>query len=152
MTYPSVFEEKVVQQLKARIDKLSPETKPQWGVMNASQMLAHLSVAYDVIFSDRKPRYNFFMKLMMKWVIKGIVVGDKPYKKNSRTAPNFLIADEREFETEKSKLLDHLNKVQQQGSSHYDGKENPSFGPLTVNEWNNLFYKHLDHHLRQFGV
>ena len=34
----------------------------------------------------------------------------------------------------------------------FEGKESNSFGPLTKGEWNNMFYKHLDHHLSQFGV
>lgn len=152
MPFPSVFDEKVVQQLESRINKLTPETLPQWGKMNVSQMLAHVNVSYHVIQSDKKPKYNFFMKLMMKWIIKGIVVSEKPYKKNSRTAPNFIITDERDLGEEKEKLIANLRKVQQQGASYYDGKENPGFGTLTLNEWNNLFYKHLDHHLKQFAV
>jgi len=78
--------------------------------------------------------------------------GPKRYKKNSRTAPMFIISDKREFDTEKQRLIDHLKKTQQLGVAHFNGKESHSFGALTSKEWNTLFSKHLDHHLQQFGV
>jgi hypothetical protein len=91
---------------------------------------------------------KFFLKLF----IKSVVVGEKPYQKNGRTAPQFVIADEREFEKEKSKLVNYIHQVQKLGASHYEGKDSNSFGPLKSSEYNNMFYKHLDHHLNQFGV
>ena len=56
------------------------------------------------------------------------------------------------FEEEKEKIIDYINKTQELGATHFDGKESHSLGKLTINEWNNLFYKHIDHHLNQFGV
>ena len=89
---------------------------------------------------------------MLKSFVKQGVVGPKPYPRNSRTAPVFVIADERDFAKEKQRLTDFLIKTQTLGAAHFDGKESPSFGALTKEEWNTLFYKHLDHHLTQFGV
>ena len=81
-----------------------------------------------------------------------MVVGPKPYKKNTRTAPIFLVEGPRDFEKERQRLLDHLDKTQKLGTAHFHQKESHAFGPLTEKEWNTLFYKHLDHHLQQFGV
>ena len=81
-----------------------------------------------------------------------MVVSEKPYSKNGRTAAQFIIADERDFETEKKRLIDFILKTQKLGEKYFDGKESHSFGVLTSNEWNTSFYKHLDHHLTQFGV
>ena len=89
---------------------------------------------------------------MLKLAVKKSVVGPKPYPQNSRTAPAFLITDKRVFETEKSRLLSYINRTAELGEKHFDGRESLSFGALSVDEWNTLFYKHLDHHLRQFGV
>ncbi|MDO6425067.1 hypothetical protein, partial [Saccharophagus degradans] len=77
---------------------------------------------------------------------------DKPYKKNGQTAPEFVIKDNRKFETEKKRLIDYINKTQQLGENFFEGKESLSFGVLTIKEWNTMFAKHLDHHLNQFGV
>lgn len=81
-----------------------------------------------------------------------MVVGDKPYPKNVPTAPAFLIKTDRDFELEKKRLVEFIRRTKQQGEQYFDGKPSHSFGPLTIKEWKTLFYKHLDHHLTQFGV
>lgn len=115
-------------------------------------MLAHCSVAYDMALTDKYPISGKFKTFMISMFAKNQVVGEKPYPKNGRTAPEFLITDEREFATEKEKLLGNLKRTNELGSKHFEGKQSVSFGRLTTNEWNMLFSKHLDHHLSQFGV
>jgi len=92
------------------------------------------------------------VKFMLKAFVKKGVVNEVPYKRNLRTTAQFIIADERDFEAEKATLLDYIKRTQELGTDHFEGKENMSFGAMPVEEWNNLFYKYLDHHLRQFGV
>ena len=92
------------------------------------------------------------MRLILKWMVKPTVVGETPYRHNSRTAPQFLVSSEKDFEREKVRLIDYIRKTQSLGAAHFEGKESNSFGPLSSLEWNNMFYKHLDHHLRQFAV
>ena len=89
---------------------------------------------------------------MLRAFVKKLVVNDKPYKRNSRTAPEFIITDSKYFETEKNRLETYINKTVQLGESAFDGKVSHSFGALNKEEWNNMFYKHLDHHLSQFAV
>lgn len=84
--------------------------------------------------------------------VKNIVVNETPYKKSGQTAPEFIIKDEKNFETEKNRLIGYITKTQQLGGAYFEGKESHSFGSLKTAEWNNMFYKHLDHHLTQFGV
>ena len=62
------------------------------------------------------------------------------------------MSDDKDFETEKRRLIDYLRRTQELGENYFDGKESLSFGRLNKQQWNNMFYKHLDHHLRQFGV
>ncbi|MCH5683332.1 hypothetical protein LWM68_02995 [Niabella sp. W65] len=52
----------------------------------------------------------------------------------------------------KKRLISYLIKTQELGGTYFEGKESHSFGALTQTEWNNMFAKHLDHHLTQFGV
>ncbi len=148
----NIFEEEVYKEILARIDSLSHETQPQWGKMDVGQMLAHCSVTYDGIYDNNQPPVKGFKRFLLKLVVKNIVVGEKPYKKNSRTAPQFLIVDERDFNVEKERLVNYLGRTHELGTAHFDGKESHSFGALSKQEWNNMFYKHLDHHLNQFGV
>lgn len=135
-----------------RINQLSPTSERRWGKMTVAQMLAHCNVTYEMVYEARHPRPNAFMKFILKNLVKTKVVNEEPYKQNSRTAPQFIIKDDKNFEQEKTRLIDHISKTQQLGEAHFDGKESHSFGPLTKAEWNNMFYKHLDHHLKQFGV
>jgi len=148
----SIFDQKDVKELIGRINQLTPATQAQWGKMNVSQMLAHCVVAYDMTFTDKYPKPNFMMKFIIKLFAKSAVVGPKPYPKNGRTAPEFIISDERDFEKEKKRLVDYINKTLEVGAEKFHMRESHAMGKLTTQEWNTLFYKHLDHHLTQFGV
>ena len=148
----NIFTKPVADEVVGRINNLNNTTQPQWGKMNVSQMMAHCNVAYEGVYTNMHPKPNAFVKFMLKAFVKNAVVSEKPFKKNGKTAPQFLIADERDFEVEKKRLVDFIEKTQELGEAHFDGKESASFGVLSKDQWNNLFYKHLDHHLNQFGV
>lgn len=135
-----------------RINKLTPDTQRKWGKMTVSQMLAHLNISYEMIYESNHPKPNFLMKFILKSFIKGMVINDQPYKRNGKTAPAFVIKEDKDFETERTRLINYIDKTQELGVAYFDGKESHSFGVLNISEWNNMLYKHLDHHLSQFGV
>jgi hypothetical protein len=147
-----LFDPQVTAELIARINQLKPESPALWGKMSVDQMLAHCCVAYDMAFTYKYPKPNPIMRFLLKTFVKKGVVNEVPYKKNIPTAPAFVIADRKNFEEEKNRLIHYLEKTAALGRSHFEGKESLSFGPMTAQEWNNLFYKHLNHHLNQFGV
>jgi len=152
MALPNIFSKEVSEQIINRINQLTPQTQAKWGKMNVAQMLAHCNVTYEMLYENKHPKPNAFLKLFLKAMVKNTVVNEKPYGNNSRTAPAFLIVDERVFENEKSRLIAYINKTQELGEKHFEGKESHSFGNLNSNEWNNMFFKHLNHHLSQFGA
>ena len=153
MALPNIFTQSVSDKLIDRINHLTSTTTPAWGKMSVSQMMAHCNVSYEMAFEDKHPKPNFFMSFVLKTFIKKALVDDvTPYKKNSPTAPAFIIKEEKNFEIEKKRLIDYLKKSVELGEEYFDGKESLSFGKMSVTEWNNLFYKHIDHHLMQFGV
>lgn len=149
---PNIFTEQVSNQVIERINNLNENSQPKWGKMNVSQMLAHCCVTYEMVYEDKHPKPNFLMKFILKAFIKDVVVNEKPFKQNSQTAPAFLIKTDKNFQEEKERLINFIKKTQQLGENYFDGKESHSFGKLNKNEWNNMFYKHLDHHLNQFGA
>lgn len=149
---PNVFNPQDTAALIGRIQQLTPASQPLWGKMNVAQMLAHCNVTYEFIYEDKHAKPNPFARFLLKLFVKNTVVGDKPYKKSTQTAPAFRVSAEQDFEKEKNRLIQYINRTQQLGEAYFDGKESHSFGPLTKKEWNNMFYKHLDHHLKQFGV
>lgn len=152
MAYPNIFKKEVSDTLVARINSLKHSTPALWGKMTVSQMLAHCNVTYELIYENKHPEPNFFTKLILKAFVKKLVTTEMPYKQNSPTAPSFLIKEDKDFETEKKRLIDHIYKTQQLGEAHFDGKKSHSFGNLNKDQWNAMFYKHLDHHLRQFNA
>ena len=152
MDNPNIFTKEIADQIIARINNLTNETPAKWGKMDVAQMLAHCGVTYEFIFTDKHAAPNPFLKLIIKLFVKNTVVGNKTYKANNPTAPAFKIVDKRIFATEKDALINYILKVQELGEKYFDGKKSHSFGVLNANQWNNMFYKHLDHHLKQFGV
>lgn len=148
----NIFETTTTHEVIQRINNIKPTSQPLWGKMNAAQMMAHCCVAYEMVYENKHKAPNIFMKFILKTFIKDSVVGPKPYKKNSQTAPVFLIKDERDFDTEKNRLISYIKKTQELSEGFFDNKESLSFGKLSKDEWNVMFYKHLDHHLGQFGV
>lgn len=149
----NIFEKEVSDEIINRINQLSNTQNPLWGKMSVDQMLAHCNVTYSYTYEpEQYKKPNVFKRFLLKNLVKGIVVGQKPFSKNGQTAPDFIINGNKNFDSEKSKLIENIIKTQQLGESYFDGKENFSFGIMTKQEWNTMFYKHLDHHLNQFGV
>ncbi len=152
MALPNIFTTSVSKDVISRINKLSNTTPAQWGKMNVTQMLAHNNVTFEFAYEEKHNKPNFFMAFILKNLVKGGLTNEKPYKKSASTAPEFIIGDDRNFEVEKKRLIEYINKTQQLGENHFEGRVSMIFGPMTATEWNNLFYKHIDHHLTQFGV
>ena len=149
----NVFDAKDAQEYINRINNLTPETQRKWGKMSVDQVLAHLNVAYDLTFTPEKfPKPSFIAKYLLSRFVKPKITNEIPYKQSLPTSPAFIIADERNYEEEKAKLIGNIQRVQQLGREAFEGKENINFGKMTAQCWNNMFAKHLNHHLDQFGV
>ena len=149
----NVFDAKDAQEYINRINNLTPETQRKWGKMSVDQVLAHLNVAYDLTFTPEKfPKPSFIAKFLLSRFVKPKITNEIPYKQSLPTSLAFIIADERNFEEEKAKLIGNIQRVQQLGREAFEGKENINFGKMTAQCWNNMFAKHLNHHLEQFGV
>lgn len=149
---PNIFTKEVSDSIINRIYNLRADSMPLWGKMSVAQMLAHCNVTYEMTFTDKHAKPAGFKKFILKTFVKKFVTSEKPYRKNLGTAPQFIINDGKDFEQEKADLIGYVRKVQQLGEKHFHNLESHSFGRLTSQEWSNMFYNHLDHHLRQFGV
>jgi len=152
MALPNIFTPQVTDEIIHRINQLSPASNAIWGKMKVAQMLAHCCVTYEMLYENVHPKPGTFMRWILKRFVKDTVVSEKPYSKNNKTAPAFMIKDEREFEKEKARLIAYLVRTKELGEKHFDNAPSHSFGKLTITEWNNMFYKHLNHHLTQFGA
>jgi hypothetical protein len=62
------------------------------------------------------------------------------------------LPDEREFAAERERLLTLTERFVRNGAGFAGQQAHAFFGKMTGAEWGELTHKHLDHHLRQFGV
>ncbi len=152
MALPNIFSKEVSETIISRISQLTTVSQPKWGKMSVAQMLAHCNVTYELVYEDKHPKPNAFVRLLLKLLVKNKVTDESLYQHNVRTGPQFIVKETKDFEVEKNRLINYITKTQQAGESNFDGKESYSFGPLNKTQWNNMFYKHLNHHLLQFGV
>ncbi|MEO6583456.1 MAG: DUF1569 domain-containing protein [Ferruginibacter sp.] len=147
----NLFETDVYNESVKRINDLTPESKSRWGKMNVGQVLAHCKAAFMVPLSEKRlPR--LFIGRIFGPFIKAKLYNESPWKKSLPTAPSLKIIDERDFNIEKNELLELVDKFYAAGPTGISKYPHPVFGKFTPEQWGKSMYKHLDHHLQQFGV
>ncbi len=147
----SLFDPADREALCRRFASLEPGAQRHWGRMEPAQMLRHCAIAMEDGLGARQVKQAFLGKLVTPF-IRGQVFGEKPFRRSAPTDPTYVVSDPRDFEAERSRLAVLIDRLVQQGVSKTDGLVHPFFGRLSGPEWGRLVYKHLDHHLRQFGV
>lgn len=147
----SLFEREALDEVLARIEKLQAASPRQWGKMDVAQMMAHCSATFEVA-SGRVVLPRMFIGRILGPIAKPGFTNDKPFSKNGPTHPTFVIADQRDFVREREQLKDLVRRFHEGGEEKCTRHPHAFFGSLTPREWGIGMYKHLDHHLRQFGV
>ncbi len=147
----SLFDSDTHQEVLHRIEKLDEKRQPLWGKMNVTQMMRHSQKPLQVAngkLALKKP--NPVMRFIFK-LFKKNMYNDKPWKHNLPTAKEFVIRDTEDFKIEKERLISDLHEFGKK-STNLHWPEHPMFGKFTTEQWGKIQYKHIDHHLRQFGV
>jgi hypothetical protein len=149
MEVKNLFDPSVKKEILDRINKLTSQTQRQWGKMNVSQMLAHVQLPIRIAFGTHQPKGSFLLRLIGP-LFKSKLWDENPYKRSLPTDPTFIMTNsEKEFESEKSALLELIDKFSEESLV---SEKHPVFGKLTKENWSKATWKHLDHHLKQFGV
>ena len=151
MSTPSIFRPSDLDALLARIRGLPPTAAAQWGKMAVAQMLAHCQVPLRVATGEVKLPRGLLGKLFGGMAKKSLMK-DEPFKRGLPTDPEFRVRDACDFPTEKGGLLTLVERLGRAGPGGLTKEPHPFFGALTPVEWDTLMWKHLDHHLRQFGA
>ncbi|MDB4906127.1 MAG: hypothetical protein JWO05_911 [Gemmatimonadetes bacterium] len=148
----NLFEPATVAEVKARLDTVTPGSVRQWGKMTAPQALAHMARGMEMATGERrKPR--MLIGRVLGGIIKPLALGnDQPMKRNSPTTPDLVVADEHDLEQERAGLHQLIDRFVAAGPAGCSTHPHPFFGTMTPQQWSILMYKHLDHHLRQFGA
>ena len=148
----NLFEEARAAEVKERLALLRPDSERQWGKMNPAQMLAHCSKGFEMATGKISPPRMLIGRLLGPLAKKSLIVNGEPMRRNSMTDKSVLVTDERDFEMERQRLIESLDRFTAGGPAVCTTHPHFFFGPLTPVDWAALQYQHLDHHLRQFGV
>lgn len=151
-TTPDVFDALVAYDLVKRYQKITSDSKGKWGKMNSGQMLKHVADNAEMEFGDTYLKRRFIGRIIGRLVINQITKNDKPNDKNQPTHPKMVITGEVDFNKEKERVLKLVARLATVDSTEFEGRVHPFFGKMKSKEWSIWIYKHLDHHLRQFGV
>ena len=151
MSRKNLFEQETVDEVVSRIDKLQPTSRREWGKMDVAQMMAHCSITMDIA-SGRLNLPRVFLSRLIAPFFKSIYTDERPFKKNGPTGKELLVADRRDFAREREQLKVKVRQFSEGGEARCTRHPHPFFGSLTPQDWSRGMYKHLDHHLRQFGV
>jgi hypothetical protein len=147
----NLFEAADRENVTRRLAALQSSSVRQWGRMDVSQMLAHCAISLEVPCGDRVKRRRVLGRILAPFV-RASALGEKPMPHNAPTDPDYRIAESREFERERARVVSLVDRFGRLGPAGVDGVVHSFFGRLTGEQWGRLMYKHLDHHLRQFGA
>jgi len=147
----TLFQPDAVDELISRIDKLQPTSSRQWGKMDVAQMMAHCSAALDMAAGRVNPP-RILIGRVIGPLVKPIFTNEKPASKNSPTDKHLVVSDARDFAREQEQLKTRLRQFHQGGEERCTRHPHPFFGTLTPQDWSRGMYKHVNHHLRQFGA
>ena len=147
----SIFEKNTFKAIQQRIQQLSPDAKALWGKMTVAQMLAHCTEGMKMAAGEiHLPRV--FLGRIVGRFLKDIYYNEKPFPKHINTDKALVIREDKDFKTEQQRLLDSVEKFHIGGPEKCTKTPHPFLGDFTPEQWAMGMYKHLDHHLRQFGA
>ena len=147
----SLFDADVFTDTVGRVEALRSSAPRQWGKMTPAQMLEHTARVLEMA-CGKGPQKQALPGKLLSWAFRGSFFGEKPFGKSSPTGPSFIVRDEPNFDATKQRLLSRMREFHALGEEGCDGHIHTFFGRMSGVQWGETQYKHLDHHLRQFGA
>jgi hypothetical protein len=144
---PTLLDTSDREALVQRLRRLQPTSRPAWGKFTADKMVCHLADALRVGLGDMtaKPVDNLATRTLVKWIVVHSSIS--PPKGKIETAPEFLSTVPKTWAEDVAAVEKLIARMATTPTS----ARHPAFGPLDHAGWCKLSWKHLDHHLRQFG-
>ena len=148
----TLFDPATYEDIVRRVESIQPSSERHWGKMTAAQMLEHTARALEMA-AGTKPGKQAFLGKMIGWIFRKDFVGEKPFGRNAPTGPDFIVTGiEPDFRRTQERVKTLLGEFHTLGEKGCDGNIHGFFGRMTGAEWGVTQYKHVDHHLRQFGA
>jgi hypothetical protein len=148
----NIFNEQDYAIILQRIGNITESSTRQWGTMNVAEMLVHCNLQLKLALHEiegAKHEGSFILRTGFgRWM--GLY-GPR-WKKGATTPTQMNIKNQNlsigKVDAEKETLLNYLKTI----LTKVAFQEHPIFGKLNKKDWGRLIWKHLDHHLRQFGA
>lgn len=145
----SIWNEADAQAIRARVASLRADAPARWGKFTAPQMVCHITDGLKMAMGElhvppRKMPLRYFP-------LKHLVIFVLPFPKGAPTAPELLTRTAAVWGDEVRQLQQALDRLLAQHDRD-DFPEHPAFGTMPRRTLGVLVYRHLDHHLKQFGA
>jgi hypothetical protein len=148
----SLYNPARVQEIHERLGRLQPDSTRLWGTMSVSQAVAHCVEPMRASLGEAKPPRLWIGRLVGGLIKKLAIHNDRPLRRNTPTDPSFVVKGDPDLEFQRTLLLELVDRFHAAGPSGCTTHPHSFFGKLSPDEWATLQYKHIDHHLRQFGT
>ncbi|MBX2931716.1 MAG: DUF1569 domain-containing protein [Chitinophagaceae bacterium] len=134
-----------------RVKKLTIDNTPLWGEMNVTEMLLHCNLCNKQILEESRgdektTAKQFLLRIFALYIAPNFKKGIKSEKRNITKG----LIDNTQFEKQQIEFISIINKFPY--NNHALTLSHPAFGNISTTEWGIAAFKHMDHHLRQFGV
>ena len=148
-----VLSQKKATELIDRINRLQNGSNAKWGKMTVEEMMIHCAAGFQMAFGDfpTKLRVSSFRAMVARILFVELL----PFPKHAQAPPEINISKKlttrKSFSEARTFLIEQIIRVQNTPVDHRF-PPHPIFNNLSRRQWGKLAYKHLDHHLKQFGV
>ena len=146
----TIFNDADYAAIMKRIESMQADSPRQWGKMTQDQVMHHCAHAAKLAIGEVRLKRSLLGRILGPIAKKGFLE-DKPFKRSLPTASELVVSNKYDFEKEKAELISLVKKLHEGGEAGATKHPHGFFGDLTPQQWGESQWKHLDHHLRQFG-
>lgn len=150
----NVFDPAVADRLRSRLERLRPDSARKWGRMTPHQAIVHLIDAFRISFGEQEVTVPPLgpLKYVVRFAAFTLPI---PMPKGVKTAPELDQVKGTggsapgDFDEDRAELVRLLERYI---ASDGDLPEHPVWGRMSKGMAGRYAWRHMDHHLRQFGV
>lgn len=146
----SILNENDREAICKRLRTLTTSSTPRWGKLNVTGMLQHLHLSAQMALGDLEVA-SVNKRVFQMFPLKHLLLYVLPFPKGAPTAQELYPGPESSLEKEQAALIALVDRIGT-GPRNGPGPAHPLFGPMSRGEWATVTYKHIDHHLKQFGA
>ena len=145
----SIWQDEATRELHERVGHLAWNAPAQWGSFTAPKMICHLADSLKMAMGDLKVAPK---NLPIRFTpLKQLIIYVAPFPKGAPTAPELLARAPKEWAADVEDVQALLDRAASARTTD-TWPEHPAFGALSTRAWGVLIFRHMNHHLKQFGA